>query len=549
MTSLDPENLAPSPSRLVESLRDTGYSYEAAFADIVDNSISANATLIEIDIEENIFGNDVTVSFYDNGDGMNKESLIEAMRYGSAKRPSPKSLGKFGMGLKTASTAFCRKLTVISKQSGTINTRSWDIDLILDKDEWLLVSPALEEYADQITKLESVSNGGDGTIVIWEQVDRLISNSGSDFTSQAVKHLNGEIREHLEATFGKFLIGRENFKCDRAGSNTEADIVIKLNSEVLKGWDPTGKFLNSDEEPERVLIERTQHSVSTMLKGKESKGKFELNGYVLPNKNKMTDAELNSVRFGNDNQGFYIYREDRLIFGGGWPHRLFSQDSHLNLLRVELNFDHHLDEYFEIDIRKSKINLPVKIREQLKQALAPWRNQASKRYRQNKNKTNDSPSDDPTKTPIHTDSSLAIKRQEGNSSSVEIVEVDKNKSVIKIRNRFGETEINRTAIVEGTDIYVTTISSLEGDMLWQIDISDTNQTVVVLNESHEFYRRFYLSKEISPILIQAMDSLFWALANAELNSISEPAQRNFEELRYSLSNSLKHLANELPDAD
>ena len=90
MTHTPYDDLAPSPSRLVESLRDTGYSYQAAFADIVDNSIAAGATKVEIDLEESIFGNDVTVCFYDNGNGMDEKALIEAMRYGSVKRPSPK---------------------------------------------------------------------------------------------------------------------------------------------------------------------------------------------------------------------------------------------------------------------------------------------------------------------------------------------------------------------------------------------------------------------------------------------------------------------------
>ena len=124
--------LAPSPRRLVESLRDTGYSYQAAFADIVDNSVAASATEVAIDISEGLFGGDVSVGFFDNGIGMDEKALREAMRYGSEKRPSPKSLGKFGMGLKTASTAFCRRLTVISKQGENLVARCWDIDLIID---------------------------------------------------------------------------------------------------------------------------------------------------------------------------------------------------------------------------------------------------------------------------------------------------------------------------------------------------------------------------------------------------------------------------------
>ncbi len=538
--------LTPSPSRLVESLRDTGYTYQAAFADIVDNSIAAGASHIEVDIEESIFSNDVTVSFFDNGAGMSEENLINAMRYGSERRPSPKSLGKFGMGLKTASTAFCKKLTVISKQNDVIFARCWDINEIKKQDKWLLITPSISEYAAQIDKLKNIASGGSGTVVIWEDVDRLVTNSGSDYGTQAIAFLKKEIKDHLSATFGKFLIGRESFKTNQSSAASAPDISLSINGERLSGWDPTGKFLNTPEEPDRVLIEQKVHKV--MLSGGRS-AKFELNGYVLPNKNKMTEAEIQAVRFSNDNQGFYIYREDRLIIGGGWPHRLFSQDSHTNLLRVELNFDHELDDYFEIDIRKSKVNFPIKIRTTLKEALAPWRNQAQSRYRTNKPEspvTGESTSDISSS---HQISSRAIQVQQVNTGKVEILNFDKNSSVIRIKNRFGEVEINRAAVVHGTNVFVTTSPSLEGGMLWEIDITEDNSTVVILNEEHEFYRRFYQSSEITPVLIQAMDSLFWALANSELKSVSDLAKRNFEELRFSLSNSLRFLANELPNVD
>ena len=138
---MDQENgndLSPSPSRLVDSLRDTGYSHQAAFADIVDNSVAAGASIVKIDIFESVMGDEIFVSFYDNGSGMNNKDLINAMRYGSEKRASPKSLGKFGMGLKTASTAFCKNLTVISTKDGELNVCCWDIDHIKDTNKWQL---------------------------------------------------------------------------------------------------------------------------------------------------------------------------------------------------------------------------------------------------------------------------------------------------------------------------------------------------------------------------------------------------------------------------
>lgn len=540
------DEVPPSPSRLVESLRDTGYSYQAAFADVVDNSVAAGATHVSIDIDESIFGGDVVVTFIDNGSGMDEATLRESMRYGSKKRPSPKSLGKFGMGLKTASTAFCRRLVVITKKDTTLNARSWDIDAIIESDRWVLTTPDLSEYSEQVDKLNEISEGGSGTIVRWEKVDRLISASGRDYSSQALNLLTEEIRDHLAATFGKFLIGREAF-ANGTSRTPSPDIKIELNGVEISGWDPTGQFLNSDDDAERVLSEKTRHSMTLVSNGESVTSQFEVNGYVLPNRNKMSDEELKAVRFSNDNQGFYIYREDRLIFGGGWPHRLFSQDSHQNLLRVELNFNHELDDYFEIDIRKSKINLPVKMRDELKNLLSPWRNEASRRYRINP--SNPAKPTDPVPRNPHTGSSPAIKRQLGNSQNAKLLSYDAGTSTVKIENGFGETEINRAAIVEGTDIFVATVSTIDGGMLWQIDMMENGSTVVVLNESHEFYRRFYLSPEVTPIIVQAMDSLFWSLANSEVTSITDIAKRNFEELRFNISNSLRNLASELPDVE
>jgi len=182
---MNSEQQIPSPSRLVESLRDTGYSYQAAFADIVDNSIAANASNISIDISKDFMGNDVTVAFYDDGDGMNLDELKNAMKYGSDRRPSPKSLGKFGMGLKTASTAFCRRLAVISMRDSEPNIRVWDIDEIIEQDDWILIEPDATEYQEYLDKLKSIS-GSSGTAVVWTKVDRLLTNAGTDFIQQAM---------------------------------------------------------------------------------------------------------------------------------------------------------------------------------------------------------------------------------------------------------------------------------------------------------------------------------------------------------------------------
>ena len=210
------DDLSPSPSRLVDSLRDTGYSYQAAFADLIDNSVAAGASNVHVELNENFLGTDIVVNFFDDGEGMNEPSLVNAMRYGSAKRVSPKSLGKFGMGLKTASTAFCRKLTVISLKDESLSGRCWDIDKIKEENRWVLIKPDLSDYAEQIDRLNEIAINGSGTVVIWEKVDRLIAASGTDYKQQALERVVEEIRDHLSATFGKFLLGRND--SERIGS-------------------------------------------------------------------------------------------------------------------------------------------------------------------------------------------------------------------------------------------------------------------------------------------------------------------------------------------
>ena len=111
-----PFELPPDPARLVEGLRDTGYQVNTAVADIIDNSIAADATHVEVEFKLRYDGA-LMLRIWDDGTGMEPDVLIKAMRYGAPARPSKASLGKFGLGMKTASTAFCRRLTEIGRAS------------------------------------------------------------------------------------------------------------------------------------------------------------------------------------------------------------------------------------------------------------------------------------------------------------------------------------------------------------------------------------------------------------------------------------------------
>ena len=129
--------LIPSARRLMESLRDIGYDLAAAVADLVDNSIDADASSVAVDIGHD--GNGAWLRIADDGGGT-ESRLDEAMRYGSTRSYGATDLGRFGLGLKTASLSQCRRLTVATRSTtrGPIRIRRWDLDRVAKTDSWLV---------------------------------------------------------------------------------------------------------------------------------------------------------------------------------------------------------------------------------------------------------------------------------------------------------------------------------------------------------------------------------------------------------------------------
>ena len=168
--------LAPRASALAESLRDMGYSLRTALADVIDNSIAAGARNIDLlaDTHEEI----PAIGVLDDGSGMTQYELFEAMRPGSQsplELRDADDLGRFGLGLKTASFSQCRRLTVLTKKDGVPSCASWDLDTVAARDKWVVEVPdpsglAGIRWADRLD--------GDGTLVVWEKLDRLIGADG-----------------------------------------------------------------------------------------------------------------------------------------------------------------------------------------------------------------------------------------------------------------------------------------------------------------------------------------------------------------------------------
>lgn len=334
-------NMPPFAPVLMESTRAMGYSLESALADIVDNSIAAGAT--KVDIQFSPYGLVPFISILDNGLGMNDDEIDEAMRYGSQSSlnvRNDRDLGRFGLGLKTASLSQCRSLTVISKKDGVANGRRWDLDEVYKRENWALLELEKNDIAG-IQQFNNLDQYHSGTLVIWENLDRLFSGS-----STPEKLLNVQmdyVRSHLSLVFHRYLTGE-------SGLNK---LQLRINNLVLVPLDPflVGKS-TSFQDDESFLIEGQYVRVSA---------------YVLPHISKLNNEEKKSLG-GTEgltkNQGFYVYRNKRLLVWGTW-FRMRRKDEFSKLARIRVDIPNSLDHLWTLDIKKSTAVPPDVIKSNL----------------------------------------------------------------------------------------------------------------------------------------------------------------------------------------
>ena len=334
--------LFPLAPVLIESTRSIGYSFEAAIADILDNSISAQAKNIMITYQS--FDHPF-VCIKDDGYGMTKEELETAMRYGSKSSLELRKnndLGRFGLGLKVSSLSQCRKLTVISKKQGyEICGSSWDLNLIQQKQDWILGVYSIDEI-HKILNNFNLSIEKEGTIILWEDFDRL-SNTSNDL-SKIIEEKMEQTKLHLSLVFHKYLSSDYFVKT----------ISIYVNNEKLKPSDP---FLIDHPSTQKLEVNTLEIDGEKII----------VKPYILPHANKLKNKDIESLGKVDDlrrNQGFYIYRNKRLIIWGTW-FRLHRQNELNNLARVSIEIPNTLDHIWEIDIKKSTATLPDLIRRNL----------------------------------------------------------------------------------------------------------------------------------------------------------------------------------------
>ena len=517
--------LLPDPERIVKGLRDTGYNFNTAVADIIDNSISACATRVSIHVN---MAPDMKVKVYiaDDGCGMDSDGLKNAMRYGSVERTEKNSLGKFGLGLKTASTAFCRMFSVLSRTSGddTVRKVQWDLDYIARRGAWLLQFPTIDQ--DELDELDSVAEGGHGTLVVWDKVDRLLKDYKK--FSAAEKGLNKileELKFHISMVYQRFID-----KNDERGRN----VTISVNSEQVGPWDPF-----CTKEPSTMELQSEDVPV-TMPDGSTSE--FHIAAYIIPKKGDYSSIEAEKdACVSNDFQGIYVYRENRLIHSGDW-FGFLKKEQHFSLLRVDFSFDYRLDELLSVDIKKSRILLIGELADFIMKFLGAPRREAEKRYRDRETKIIHQGSD----AHIHANGNIDQKAPKVENSQIEPV----GPNTAHFTNSHGNC--TRTIIIESNldpnSCRVVPVPKIEGDALWEPALVSQKHAVYI-NESHPFYKKIYGPYLRHNTVVEGLDDLLWALAEAENSTCNQDTIENYEDMRYQVSKILKKLVADLPDPE
>jgi hypothetical protein len=340
-------HLPPSAASLTASLRDLGYSLETAIADLIDNSISSDAMDIQICCD--MSSREPALVIADNGCGMTEGEVIEAMRHGSTdprKERGPKDLGRFGLGLKTASFSQCRRLTVVSAVQAERASAEWSLARIEEDDDWFISVLEPDEIGEQ-PFIELL--GDTGTLVIWRDLDRLFEDETGQKRDEIVNEKLAVVERHLSLVFHRFLAGEVKGR---------KKLSIYINGHPVAAFDP---FCRKNEATQTLREDKVWIGDVPVV----------IQPFILPHHSRLSASEWDYYQDRSDfisNQGAYVYRNGRLMAWGDW-FRLVPKGEATKLARVQIDFPNSLDEAWTIDIKKSRARPPHAVRERLRQII------------------------------------------------------------------------------------------------------------------------------------------------------------------------------------
>jgi hypothetical protein len=348
------EVVEPAAGPLSESLRDFGYSLPSALADLIDNSLTAGATKIQVLLHAE--GGKSWIAVLDDGRGMPERQLVDAMRMGTKGPLVPREssdLGRFGLGMKTASMSLGRSLTVATKPGPGANVfaRRWDLDFV-SRTGWLLLRSCSPTAAEV---MRGLSDWATGTAVIIEHLDRVgfAAASGHEANKRLAQSLD-EVRQRLSMTFHGFV-------CN--------GVVIRLGQTPLSPWDPFMQGVSTPLAPETIPYPG---------------GNIRVAPYLLPHHSRLTDDQHRAAAGPNGwnaHQGFYIYRNNRLVVPGSWLDLGIKKEEHYKLARIRVDLPNSLDKDWQLNVMKSRVAIPSGLRADFRRIADDVRRQAADVYR------------------------------------------------------------------------------------------------------------------------------------------------------------------------
>lgn len=349
------ESVPPSPADLIESIRGFGYTLPSALADLIDNSLAAGATRVQVTVDPGPSSPHIAV--VDNGRGMSCERLVEAMRMGTLGPLAARGatdLGRFGLGMKTASLSQGRSLTVATKEKGKRHTviRRWDLAHVREVSDWQLLdepSQTGESFVEQVDGLPH------GTAVVIENLDRasFLELPGPQLGAHLAAALEA-VRFHLGMVFHRFI--------------SEDGLQIRLGESLIPAWDPYLLEVSTRLPPE------TLHFRGQVI---------EVAPFVLPHHSRLTDDQHHKAggALGWDkHQGYYIYRCRRLIVPGDWLNLSLRQEGFYRLARIRLDLPNTMDADWHLNVMKSHVAAPASLRDSFRRIATDVRRQAAAVY-------------------------------------------------------------------------------------------------------------------------------------------------------------------------
>ena len=489
----------PNPAKLLDSLRSTGYDNYNAIADIIDNSIDANATEINIEIHHQ--QKDFVITIADNGKGMDLHTLDEALKLGSeTEKDFVSDLGRFGMGLSTASLSMCERTTVITKGKGGELLKS-----ITDL-EWVRKENSFTKFLgkadaeDAILFNELLKNDEQGTIVILSNSDRIQNSNVSVFANT--------LKNNLSRIFRRFIIAGKEFKIN--GENISASDPLMLNHELTRVY--------SDEIYD-INIQKGDSIYEDTIRIKM---------VILPKQ------EIKGFGINEQNQGFYVMRNERELFAGSTLDGVFKKDPHLNRFRAEISFTGALDNLMGVHFTKRSLSIDQALKDKIIELVGSQIRQIKNIADSERIKSGKSLSHDDSEKLISKKSKLLI------TPPAEKIEKDNQQ-----RKRTQEKENNNKEKREGISEKLHPVCRFEERSMEKVGplyypFMEGKKVVIQWNSDHPFYK-LLIDKKEDKTFVTAVDFLIFSMSSAELKTRDDDNLSMFQDMRMFLSQNLRVL--------